>query len=102
MSILNFIPKAHAQAVTISQLPPDVTLETLFLRIVSWALYIGGAAAAIYVIYGGFSYITSAGDQQKAEQAKNTLTYAIIGLVVIALAISIVTWVNNWLQGNII
>lgn len=100
--MFEFITKAHAQAVTITQLPPSTTLQELFTRIFTWALYIGGAVAVIYIIYGGFSYITAGGDESKAEQAKNTLTFAIIGVVVISLALVIVQWINLWLAGNVI
>jgi hypothetical protein len=45
-----------------------------------------GIVAVIMVIYGGFRYITSGGDSGRVGNAKNTLIYAIIGLVVVALA----------------
>lgn len=54
--------------------------------------YVLGAAAGIvvlFIIIGGFLYITSAGDEKKAEQGKNTITYAVVGLVVILLAYTI-------------
>lgn len=99
-NFLNLITKAHAQIGTISQLPGTITIGEIFARIVSWALYLGGGVAVIYLIYGGFAYITSAGDTSKAEVAKQTITYAIIGVVVIALAIGIVTWVEMWIGGT--
>lgn len=52
-----------------------------------------GAAAIIMIIYGGFRYITSGGDSGKVGNAKNTLIYAIIGLVIVALAQLIVRFV---------
>lgn len=52
-----------------------------------------GAAAVIMIIYGGFRYITSGGDSGKVGNAKNTLIYAIIGLVIVALAQLIVRYV---------
>jgi hypothetical protein len=45
------------------------------------------------VIYGGFKYITSGGDSGKVTSAKNTIVYAAIGLVVVALAQFIVKFV---------
>lgn len=95
----NFIGLVYAQ--TVSQLPPGTDLATIFQNIITWALYIGGGVAVIYIIYGGFTYITSAGDTEKAEQGKHTLTYAIIGVILIALSIVIVGWVNDWIQGRI-
>jgi len=52
-----------------------------------------GAASIIMIIYGGFRYITSGGDSGKVGNAKNTLIYAIIGLVIVALAQLIVRFV---------
>jgi len=45
-----------------------------------------GAAAIIMIIYAGFRYITSGGSTERIGGAKTTLIYAIIGLVVVALA----------------
>ncbi len=52
-----------------------------------------GAAAIIMIIYGGFRYITSGGDSGKVGNAKNTLIYAIVGLIIVALAQLIVRFV---------
>jgi hypothetical protein len=45
------------------------------------------------MIYGGFKYITSGGDSGNVTAAKNTIMYALIGLVVVALAQLIVRFV---------
>lgn len=52
-----------------------------------------GIAAVIMIIIGGFRYITSAGDTTKVAGAKNTILYAVIGLVIVALAQVIVKFV---------
>ncbi len=52
-----------------------------------------GIAAVLMIIYGGFRYITSGGDSGKVSSAKNTIIYAIIGLVIVALAQFIVKFV---------
>jgi hypothetical protein len=52
-----------------------------------------GAASIIMIIYGGFRYITSGGDSTRVGNAKSTLVYAVIGLVVVALAQVIVHFV---------
>jgi hypothetical protein len=54
-----------------------------------------GVVAVIMIIYGGFRYITSGGDSGKVGNAKNTLIYAIVGLVIVALAQLIVHYVLN-------
>ena len=54
-----------------------------------------GVVAVIMIIIGGFRYITSGGDSSNVSGAKNTIIYAIIGLVVVALAQFIVQFVVN-------
>lgn len=52
-----------------------------------------GVIAVIMIIWAGLRYITSGGDSGKVGNAKNTMVYAIIGLVVVALAQFIVNFV---------
>lgn len=54
-----------------------------------------GAVAVIMIIVGGFRYVTSAGNPEGAKSARSTILYAIIGLVVVALAQLIVHFVLN-------
>lgn len=63
---------------------------TLVINIFSWVV---GVVAVIMIIYGGFQYITAAGDSTKVGNAKNTILYALIGLVIVALAQVIVRFV---------
>lgn len=55
--------------------------------------WIVGIVSVIMIIFGGFRYITSGGDSSKVTNAKNTIIYAIIGLVIVALAQFIVNFV---------
>ncbi|HSX00160.1 MAG TPA: pilin [Patescibacteria group bacterium] len=54
-----------------------------------------GIVAVIMIVFGGFKYITSGGDSGNITSAKNTIVYAVIGLVVVALAQFIVKFVLN-------
>lgn len=54
-----------------------------------------GIAAVIMIMVGGLRYITSGGDSGRLASAKDTILYAIIGLVVVALAQIIVKFVIN-------
>jgi hypothetical protein len=45
-----------------------------------------GVASVIMIIIGGFKYVTSSGDSNNIANAKNTIIYAIVGLIVAALA----------------
>lgn len=56
---------------------------------------IGLALALLFVIIGGIKYITSGGDEGKAGEARNTITNAVIGAVVIVAFRIILTFVLN-------
>ena len=68
-------------------------LNDLIHKIVNIFSLIIGVVAVIMIIVGGFQYISSGGDSNKISTAKNTIMYAIIGLVVVALAQFIVQFV---------
>lgn len=55
--------------------------------------FVVGIAAVIMLIIGGFRYVTSGGDSNSVSGAKNTILYAIIGLVVVGLSQLIVQFV---------
>lgn len=72
----------------------DATRLNNFIRkIVNILSAIVGVVAVIMIIYGGFRYITSGGNDTSVTSAKNTILYAIIGLVVVALSQIIVHFV---------
>ena len=60
------------------------------INIFSWVV---GVVSVIMVIFGGFRYITSGGDAGKVTSAKNTIVYALVGLVIAALAQVLVLFV---------
>ncbi len=68
-------------------------LNTLIENIVNIFSVIVGIVAVIMIIIGGFRYITSGGDSGNVTGAKNTILYAIVGLVIVALAQFIVKFV---------
>lgn len=62
------------------------TISNLIHSIVNLLSVMVGVAAVIMIIIGGFRYITSGGNDASVTSAKNTILYAIIGLVVVALS----------------
>lgn len=65
----------------------------IFNTIANVLIFLIGAVSVIVLIYGGFQYVTSTGDSKRVENAKNTILYAIIGIVVALLAFAIVQFV---------
>ncbi len=58
-----------------------------------------GLIATIFLVYAGVRYITSAGDEKKAESAKHTILYAIIGLIVIGVSTVLVNYMFSIITG---
>lgn len=69
-------------------------------KFIEYALGLAGVLALAGIVYGGFVYITAAGNQERVEAGKNAVTYSIIGLVIIGLAFAIVNFVFQALGGG--
>ena len=68
-------------------------LQVNIENITNFLLYAIGVVSVIMLIIGGFRYVLSQGDQKAAESARNTILYAIIGIVIAILAFAIVRFV---------
>lgn len=68
-------------------------IENLIRTIINVFSAIVGSISVIMIIIGGFRYITSAGDSNSVGGAKNTILYAIVGLIIVAFAQIIVQFV---------
>jgi len=66
---------------------------TLLGNIINIMLFLIGAIAVIMIVVGGIRYTTSGGDSSSITGAKNTILYAIVGLVVAIMAYAIVNFV---------
>lgn len=74
-------------------------LQTVIQNVIRVLLFIVGVAAVIMLIVGAIRYAVSAGDQQAVANAKNTILYAIIGVIVAVLAWVAVDYVFRVLTG---
>ncbi|HEU0266260.1 MAG TPA: pilin [Candidatus Saccharimonadaceae bacterium] len=70
-----------------------VNFQGFIKKIVNLLLYVLGAVAVIMIVIGGVRYTTSNGDSSQTKGAKDTIMYAVIGLIVAVLAYSIVNFV---------
>ncbi|MDQ3064760.1 MAG: pilin [bacterium] len=68
-------------------------INNLIGSIINIFTLVVGVVSVLMIIIGGFKYITSGGDSSNVSGAKNTILYAIIGLVIVALAQTIVRFV---------
>lgn len=69
------------------------SLPDLIKNIINVLLFIVGAVAVFAIILGGIRFVTSSGDQAAVKAARETILYAVVGLVVAILAFAIVNFV---------
>ena len=70
---------------------------TMFSSILNVVMLVAAILVFAYMIWGGIEWITSGGDKGKAESARNKLTSAVIGLVIVAASYAVVTLVVQFL-----
>lgn len=70
--------------------------ECVFQNIVSVALALAGLAVFVMLLAGGLKYLTSGGDPKAQESAKNTMTYAVLGLVFMVAAYLILNLLSTF------
>ena len=80
-------------------LPEDSNVNELLLRIINILLAIAGLVAVLFLIIGGFRYITAGGNEETAEAGKKTIINAIIGVVILILSFVIVRVVSSAFLG---
>lgn len=79
----------------------NADLGGAIINVLNGVLGVLAAVAVVVIVIGGINYMTSAGDAAKVKKAKDTILYAVIGLVICGLAAIIVNFVVKNLLGNI-
>jgi hypothetical protein len=69
-------------------------IPIVFNNVIVFSLFASGIVALFFIIWAGARLVTSAGDAKKIEGARKTLTWAIIGLVIIILAFFILYFIS--------
>ncbi len=81
------VPATNAETNSLSTAHiPYTDLGMMIGTLLQVAIIISGLAAFAFLLLGGFQYVTSGGDKTQAEAARDKITYAIIGMVIIAAA----------------
>jgi len=89
---------ASAQLIQQGDVPSSISAATggegsfraLILNIVNFFLLFLGLIAVIMIIYGGITYVTAAGNQEKIESAKKIILYAIVGIIIVLISFALV------------
>lgn len=100
--MFSFIEKVQAQTIAINPTQNGglfriTDVGTLISAIVSVLLLIAALAAFLYLVLGGIQWITSGGDKAGMEAARNKITQAIVGLVIVAASYAIMLLVSQFL-----
>ena len=89
---VQFDPEGKIKKAT--KLPdPEGGINEIIIRTTQWILGFLGLVAVILIIYGGFTWMTSAGNEEKVKKAKEIIKASVIGLVIVMAAWMIVTFV---------
>lgn len=77
------------------------TFSELALGVIQLLLFVSGSLAVLFLIIGGYFYITSGGNEEQAARGRKTITNAIIGLIIIILSYTIVNVIISTLGGRV-
>jgi len=97
LALINPVPDVH----TVDGVATIKGFEWIFQNVVASVLFAAAIALFIMLLYGGFKYLTSAGNPESVASAQKTLTYAIIGIVLIALSYLILVIIQYMTGANV-
>lgn len=95
---LGLIAPLAASALTIENIGGSLGLGSADLKqtivnIIQWFLGLLGLVAIVMILYGGFTWMTAGGNEDKIDTAKQIISAAAIGLVIVLISWAIVTFV---------
>ena len=101
LTIAQFLPVASAAILGEGDNPSEVaaatggetSLRQLALRIINYFLTFLGLLAVAMVIYGGVTYVTAAGEDEKLGNAKKIIMYALVGIIIVLISFAVVNTV---------
>lgn len=81
----------------------ELTVGGLIMSVITIALMIVGSIAVLFLIIGGFRYITASGNEEQTEAAKKSMLHAALGLGIVLLSFAMVSIISRLLiQGKVI
>ena len=107
-AVVLFIEPSFAQLIDINDNPNEISNATnsqtsarqLILTFINFFLFFLGLIATAFIIYGGFLYITSGGDDSSTEKAKKILVFSAIGILIILISFALVNTLLTAGLGN--
>lgn len=93
------IERIYAQAgsdiFTINESTRWNSVGELVTTVIEWILWIAGVLAFVYLVYSGILYISAAGNPDQAKKGQQGIINAVIGIIIITLAFTILKVVQN-------
>jgi Type IV secretion system pilin len=77
------------------------TVSNFILSFARFFIFIAAAVAVLFIVWGGYNYISAGGDDKRALTGKNILVNALIGLAICILSLTIVSFISGTLEGNL-
>jgi len=102
---MHLIQQVYADATINIPQPANVKIGDigkLLSAVVGLLLILAGVLAFLFLILGGIQWITSGGDKAGMEAARNKITHAVVGLIIVGAAWAIMILVQNFLGVAII
>jgi len=75
--------------------PNKVTIGSVITKGVNVFVFIIGAISLIMILVGALRYVLSAGNPQATKEAKDTILYAVVGLVIVIVSLAIIHFVTG-------
>lgn len=73
----------------------ESSLKNLVRDVTNVLLFIAGGVAVLMIVWGGFRLVISSGNPDRVASARSTITFALVGLIIVILAFAIVNFVTG-------
>jgi len=100
ISMLIAIPVFGATTTFDNPLGETSDISTLLKNIIGFLIVLAIPISAILIVYAGYLYITSAGNEEKIKTAQKTLIWALIGFAIVLIARSVPVIIQEFLSGK--
>ena len=69
-------------------------------QLITWFVGVAGIISAVFLVYGGISYMTASGDSGKLQKAKQMILYSLIGLAIVAFSSAMIAFVSGIIKNS--
>jgi len=88
-----YLPSINSNGLCSPQIQKLTDVWLIVAAIIEILLRVAALVAVGFVIYGGFSYMTSQGDPSQTAKAKGTIINALVGLVIAVMAAAVISFI---------